>query len=143
MRYRSQAGNGVTLCEGENIQLNGSATQGTTPYSFSWTSNPVGFTSNQQNPSTPASQNITFSLTVTDAGNCTSSDAVTYSVIPAPVLTVNSPSICSGDSVQLIVSGGTGYLWSNGSTSSVITVSPTTTTSYTVSASDSFGWNRK
>jgi PKD repeat protein len=133
----AEAGIGETLCEGETIQLSGSATQGSIPYVFSWTSNPVGFTSSQQNPSTTASQNIIFSLTVTDAGNCTSTDVVTYSVIPAPVLTVNSPSICSGDSVQLIVSGGTGYLWSTGSTSSTITVSPTSSTSYTVSASDS------
>jgi PKD repeat protein len=133
----ADAGIGSTLCEGETIQLNGSATQGSTPYSFSWSSNPAGFNSSQQNPSTTASQNITFSLTVTDAGNCVSTDLVTYSVIPSPVLTVNSATICSGDSVQLTVSGGTGYLWSNGSTSTTITVQPSSTTSYTVSATDS------
>lgn len=133
----ADAGVGSTLCQGQNINLTGSATQGTTPYSWSWTSNPAGFTSTQQNPSTPANQTVTFSLTVTDAGNCTSTDSVTYSVIPSPVLTVNSPSICSGDSVQLTVNGGTGYLWSNGSSLSTITVQPTTTTTYSVTASDS------
>lgn len=133
----ANAGTGATLCEGETIQLNGGATQGSTPYTFSWTSNPAGFTSSQEDPSTTASQNVTFSLTVIDAGNCRSTASVTYSVIPAPVLTVNSPTICSGDSVQLTVSGGTGYEWSTGSTSSTITVGPLTTTSFTVSASDS------
>jgi PKD repeat protein len=133
----ADAGTGNTLCEGETINLTGSAIQGSIPYTFAWTSNPAGFTSTQQNPSVTASQNVTFSLTVTDAGNCKSSDIVTYSVIPSPVLTVNSASICAGDSTQLTVSGGTGYFWNTGATSSVITVGPLQTTVYTVSASDS------
>ncbi len=48
---------------------------------------------------------------------------------------------CPGESVDLeaIISGGSGpytYLWSNGSSDSIITVSPTTTTTYTVSVID-------
>ena len=51
---------------------------------------------------------------------------------PIPVVTVESPTICAGDSVTLMVSGASTYRWSNGATGSSITVSPTTTTTYTV-----------
>ena len=55
---------------------------------------------------------------------------------PPPTVSVNSPTICAGQSVTLTatpsVSGGT-YLWSpGGATTQSITVSPTTTSNYTV-----------
>ena len=51
------------------------------------------------------------------------------------VLSVNSPTICEGDSAVLTVtSNATGYLWSTGETGSSITVSPSSTTTYSVSA---------
>lgn len=49
-----------------------------------------------------------------------------------PIVTVNSPTICEGDSVVLIASGATTYTWSNGAEGDHISVSPSTTTSYTV-----------
>ena len=66
--------------------------------------------------------------------NCTSSTvAVTASVIPGPTITVNSPSICIGQNVNLTASGLTNYTWSTGATTSSINVSPTVTTTYTIS----------
>ncbi|MBK9981014.1 MAG: hypothetical protein IPP15_01085 [Saprospiraceae bacterium] len=53
-------------------------------------------------------------------------------VAPIPVVTVNSATICSGDSVTLLASGAATYKWSNGATGSSITVSPTETTTYSV-----------
>lgn len=51
------------------------------------------------------------------------------------VISVNSASICQGDSVTLTAtSAATGYAWSTGQTGPSITVSPSNTTSYTVSA---------
>lgn len=49
-----------------------------------------------------------------------------------PIVTVNNPMICEGDSVVLIASGATTYTWSNGAEGDRITVTPSTTTSYTV-----------
>ena len=46
-------------------------------------------------------------------------------------------SICNGDSTILIASGGINYLWSTGTTNKNITVAPSTTTSYSLIASDS------
>ena len=62
------------------------------------------------------------------------------------VLTVNQPNvtisgtttICSGSTTTLTASGANTYLWSNGlGTSNSITVSPTNSTSYTVTGTDS------
>ena len=47
-------------------------------------------------------------------------------------LTVTSPSICAGNSVTLIANGATTYTWSNNSNLNSITVSPSSTTVYTV-----------
>ena len=66
--------------------------------------------------------------------NCTMNFEITNTV-SVVVISVNSPTICQGDSVVLTaVSTATGYLWSNGDTTRSITVSPSSTTSYIVSA---------
>ena len=45
-------------------------------------------------------------------------------------------SICLGDSAVLTASGGVSYLWSNGSTETILTVKPDTTTTYSVAVTD-------
>lgn len=63
-------------------------------------------------------------------------------VNPLPIILVNSPSICTGQSVVLTASGAGGggtYSWSTGAVGTSITVSPTTTTSYTVTGTDGNG----
>ena len=47
--------------------------------------------------------------------------------------------MCKGDSVKLTASGGEAYSWSNGATTSNITVSPSLTTVYTVTVTDFTG----
>ncbi len=52
-----------------------------------------------------------------------------------PTPTVTGPTlICKGDRYNYSVSGGSTYLWSTGSTASVVALQPTQTTVYTVSA---------
>ncbi len=45
--------------------------------------------------------------------------------------------ICSGQSVTLVASGGTSYVWSNGDTTSSITIAPASTITYNVTVNDS------
>lgn len=49
-----------------------------------------------------------------------------------PVVTVESPSICAGDTVTLVADGASTYRWNNGATGRSITVSPSETTTYSV-----------
>jgi len=53
-------------------------------------------------------------------------------VITGPTLTVNSASICSGQTATLSAGGATTYTWSTGAFTSSITVNPVATTVYTV-----------
>lgn len=78
----------------------------------------------------------TYTVTGTSVNGCTSTSTVTVNVVQPPNVQVSgNDSICPGGQVTLTATGGTTYGWSNGSTASSITVSPTTTTTYTVIAS--------
>jgi hypothetical protein len=66
---------------------------------------------------------------------CVGSASVLVEIVTNPPLTVTgNNSICADDldPVQLTVSGGNGYTWSNGQTGETISVSPTETTTYEV-----------
>ncbi|MBL0102041.1 MAG: hypothetical protein IPP49_20040 [Saprospiraceae bacterium] len=49
--------------------------------------------------------------------------------------------ICNGSSTSLTASGGIAYIWSNNATTTSISVSPATTTTYIVTATDINGCN--
>lgn len=55
---------------------------------------------------------------------------------PPPANAGSDKTICRGESVLLTASGGTAYTWSTGATSASITVSPTETTTYSVTVVD-------
>ncbi len=84
----ANAGNDVIINPGGNTQLNGSATGGTTPYTYLWTPSTGLNNPSIANPvSTPAST-ITYTLTVTDNNSCSSSDQVTVTVA-APLISLS------------------------------------------------------
>ena len=103
-------------------------------YSYSWS--PGGETT----PSkiVQPSSTTTYTLTATDANNCSATDDV--------VITVNSPtvsagadqSVCPGTSVTLSGSGASTYAWDNGVTDGSAFAANTTTT-YTVTGTDASG----
>jgi hypothetical protein len=118
-----------------------------TPRSFS--NGMVSWEVDWISPST--STNITFyaaGIAANGNGNDGSGDD-TYSTTlqvsggasctPPVVGLTNNGNICRGQSGQISASGGITYLWSNGQTSSTITVSPQSTTNYTVTVTDALG----
>ncbi|HEX6084563.1 MAG TPA: hypothetical protein VF266_08550, partial [Thermoanaerobaculia bacterium] len=84
-----------------------------------------------------------YSVTVTTALGCANSDSHTVTVNTPPAVTVTGPATsCAGAPVTL--DAGTGfasYAWSNGATSQQITVSPASTTTYSVTVTDGNGCN--
>jgi subtilisin family serine protease len=118
----------VTICNGSVTTL--TATPSTTGGTYLWS--PGGFTTQtiSVSPSVTTNYVVTYSL-----GGCVTTDTATVTVNPVPVVTVNSDTICAGASTTLTatvdLAGGT-YLWSNGATTSSITVSPGSTTTYSV-----------
>jgi hypothetical protein len=57
---------------------------------------------------------------------------------PNPLISGNDQ-ICAGNNTSLSSTGGTSYIWSNGMTASSITVSPTVTTTYSVTVTNANG----
>lgn len=113
--------NNPTICFGQTATLTAS---GATTYSWN-----TGATSNPLMVSPGTTTNYT--VTGTSLG-CSSSSIAIITVNPLPVISVNSPSICIGQTATLTASGATSYLWSTGIGSNIINVSPLSTTNYTV-----------
>ncbi|HTB07789.1 MAG TPA: PKD domain-containing protein, partial [Bacteroidia bacterium] len=89
---------------------------------------------------TPATT-TTYTVIAT-SGSCSAKDSVVVKVDPLPVVTLTaapSLSICNGSSATLTAAGGSTYLWSTTATTSGITVSPATTTTYSVTVKNTSG----
>jgi len=115
---------------------NGTATVtpvgGALPYSYSWNTTPVQTTATAIGLCAG-----TYTATVTDATGCLTTTVVsTITTSAGAVITVNSPTICAGQTANLTASGATSYSWSAGTNPTGVNtadVSPSTSTSYTVS----------
>jgi gliding motility-associated-like protein len=95
-----------------------------------------------------ASPTVTTTYTVTGTlGGCSSTKTITVVVTPKPtiLLTPTSSTLCgSSSSTTITASGASTYTWSNAATLSasigtIVTATPTTTTIYTVNATDGNG----
>jgi gliding motility-associated-like protein len=78
----------------------------------------------------------TYSVLV-GVGSCTDTTSVTVSVAsaPSPAISGNT-AICAGQQTTLTASGGGTYLWNTNATTTSITVSPSTSTTYSVVVTD-------
>lgn len=86
-------------------------------------------------PTVLGSKTATLSFSTNDCAHLIYSYRISATTVGAPTVAVNSGSICSGNSFIISPTGATSYTFSSGSA----TVSPITTTSYTVIGSDANG----
>lgn len=130
--------NSGTICGNDpnssvTLVANGAAT-------YSWSpSSGLSSTSGSTVTATP-SQTTTYTVVGYSANNCTDTAYATVTVVPDFTVTVNSDSICAGESTLLAANGADSYTWSPGTGLSAITgtevvASPTVTTIYTVTGS--------
>jgi gliding motility-associated-like protein len=128
------AGSNGPVCEKNTLQLN--ATGGST---YQW-NGPNNFSSHQEQPLISNSKPLhsgKYYVLVTNTNGCHALDSVTVLVKTAPVaqLAFSDTTICEGENIQLISSGGTSYDWtptdhlSSPSVSSP-SASPVTSTGY-------------
>lgn len=139
------AGSDVTICENDNTTLTATATTAT---SFSWTPATGLNNPNIASPvASPASTTI-FTVTVSDANNCTNTDEVQVTVNQRPPTNAGTDQpICFGDTIGLQASGAVGYNWSPATGLSDPTIAnpqayPTSTTAYTVTGTAANGCTR-
>ncbi|WP_178988434.1 T9SS type A sorting domain-containing protein [Winogradskyella schleiferi] len=83
----------------------------------------------------------TYTVTTTGVNGCSNNAEVTVTVIPEVVASAGDDvTICNGESVTLLATGGSAYTWNTGDVSSEIVVIPTETTTYSVIAEDNYGY---
>lgn len=86
----------------------------------------------------------TYTVTGTNASGCSNTSQITVTVHPLPTVNVitSSPVICTQPTQQtatLTASGASTYSWNTGATTAIVAVSPSTTTTYTVTGYDANG----
>jgi subtilisin-like proprotein convertase family protein len=122
--------NDTTVCSTDPVTLTASG-----GVSYSWNTGATGATITVNTVNT-----TTYIVTVTDSNNCSASDSVTVTANPLPNANAGSDvGICEGNILTIYGSGGGSYLWSNGATTGTITISPASTTIYTLTVTDANG----
>ncbi len=116
------------ICAGKTASLSVSGAN-----TYSWT----GGGNNASYTVSPIA-NTVYSVTGTDANNCSNTATITIVVNPTPTvqITASQLAICPSETATLTLSGALTYTWTNNSTSISYTVSPTTNTTYSVIGAD-------
>jgi gliding motility-associated-like protein len=116
-----------SVCKGDSTTI--TASGGLT---YKWL--PGGATTATITAKPPAT--TTYSCVITTAcGKDTLTEKLT--ILPYPVIGLShDTTICVGQSATLSATGGISYLWSNGATTSTISVAPGTTKTYTLAVSN-------
>ena len=121
MSVVAAAGPNSTICAGQPITINASGGG-----NYSWSN---GQTTSSITCTPLATANYSV---VVSSGGCLDTAFASVTVIPSPIALVSPTTVCIGQSAILTASGGGNYLWSNGSTASVISVTATATATYSV-----------
>lgn len=125
-----------------SVCLNSSAVQLTgTPSGGNWSGSNLVSTSGLVTPSQVGSFTLVYSY---GTGTCLKRDTMIFTVSPLPNLVIapSSPAYCVGQNVTLTASGANNYSWGpsialNPTSGPTVVASPTTTTIYTVTATNS------
>ncbi|MBE2247455.1 MAG: gliding motility-associated C-terminal domain-containing protein [Candidatus Competibacteraceae bacterium] len=128
------------VCEGSTILLSSSG-----GLSFEW-SGPNGFISGFATPeinNASSSHAGNYTVTITDANGCTDDAVVNVSVVvnpPIAIIVSPNDSICEGELITLTTSTtGTNYEWHNGASTPSIQLTPSSSSSYTVTVTNPSG----
>lgn len=129
------SGNSV-VCSNQALNLS-STVLGDAPFTYTWTGAGTIATPNASNTAITSVTATDYTLTVENACG-TATSVVTASVNVAPIVTVNSTSVCAGTPAMLTASSSAtlSYLWNTADATASIVVTPTVSVSYTVTGTD-------
>lgn len=120
-----------------------SIANGTVCSGTSYTLSPSGansYTFQGGNAVVTPTANTTFTIIGSSTAGCpgvnTATANLTVNALPVLVTTSSNSFLCLGNSSSLTVAGAATYSWSNGSTATLINVSPSLTTTYSVMGTD-------
>lgn len=140
INVNANAGPDVTICTGQNTQLNASGGVG-----YQWSNASTLSNANIANPIANPIVNTAYTVVVTDVNGCSSTDTVFVTVDVFPNANAGPDQVlCIGDNFQLNATGGATYAWSpstylsNPNIANPIST-PTTSIIYSVGATNSCG----
>ncbi len=83
----------------------------------------------------------TYTVTGANASACTATASVTVTVLTAPTITATATpaAVCEGGSSVLTAGGGATYMWTGSVSTNPYTVTPASTTTYSVTGTDGSG----
>jgi len=111
------------ICLGESAQLSVNPQGGTGNYTYSWTSLPEGFTSEEQNPVISPAEDTKYYVAVND-GIITMTDSAVVAVHALLVTDLGEDQALCGETQHFLDAGNPGatYLWSTGQTTQTVVV---------------------
>jgi hypothetical protein len=128
----SASPNTSAICVGSSASLTGSGAS-----TYSW-SNGANTATTAVSPTISA----TYTVTGTSSVGCvnTATTGITVNQLPSvTAITTETNMLCTGQSATLTSGGANTYVWNTTATTAVIVISPTVTTSYTVTGTDANG----
>ncbi|MBK9248557.1 MAG: T9SS type A sorting domain-containing protein [Ignavibacteria bacterium] len=140
-----QSSKDTTICLGGVAVIGRTAVGGRKPYKYSWSPSLGLDNSTSERPKASPSVSTFYTVTVTDSTGCTSQAQMWVNVYPTQNISASiDTAVCMGSSVQLQATGQGIFSWSprNGLSDSTIPnpiASPTQTTVYTLTVTDSTG----
>lgn len=114
------------ICSGQTTTLTASGAS-----SYTWQPSNVVSSSTTVTPLT----NSFYTVVATNTAGCISTRTISITVKPTPTIAVSSGTICKGQSFTITPSGASTYTYSSGSS----VVSPTLTTTYSVTGTNTLG----
>lgn len=130
----------VDICKGESTQLMATVSGGSGSYTYSWTSNPEGFTSDEANPFAMPDENTVYTVSVDD-GSVTVEAFVTVNVHEVPVVDLGGDQVLCGVNEITLDAGNPGdyYMWSTGDTTQSILATGTGVTMFWADVTTEYG----
>lgn len=126
--------NNYTICKGDSQTLSVSGAN-----TYTWSPSATLNNSNSSSPTASPTVTTVYSVIATDSNGCGNINNPTTVTITINILSVNSATICTPGVATLTASGANTYTWNTGATGATITPSPTITTNYTVTGTDTIG----
>ena len=126
-----------TICPAEPVELKTNVFGGSGTFTYTWSSDPAGFSSTDSTVTVNPTLTTTYYVEVSD-GVLTATDQFTLQVNPSPVVNIGADTtICEGQSIVLNAGDGfASYLWSTGETTP--TIETAVQDSYSVAVTNEF-----
>ncbi len=115
--------NSTSVCMGSSVVLSASGVN-----TYTWSTG-----ANTPTISVSPTANTVYTVNGHLSGCSTlGSNTVSVTVVSIPTITINSPTLCSGNTAILVASGASSYVWNTGALSPSISITPSITTNYSV-----------